>query len=94
MLIANFMLVEDFLKKNPEAQKPMERWVGIAEAASWTDIMDMRRTLPTSDAIKGPNFTCFNIGGNKYRLITVVSYKRQEIVIRELLRHADYDKKY
>jgi len=45
-------------------------------------------------AIRGTNLTCFNIGGGNFRLLTVISYDRQEIAIHELLTHAQYDKKY
>jgi len=55
---------------------------------------DVRKTLPTADLIKGTGLTCFNVGGNSFRLIAVVSYDRQTIVVRELLTHAQYDKKY
>jgi mRNA interferase HigB len=34
----------------------------------------------------------FNIGGNDFRLITRVEYQRQEIYIRGVLTHAEYDK--
>ena len=45
-------------------------------------------------AEKGTPFTCFNIAGNTFRLIAIVSYGRCEIVIEEVLTHAEYDKKY
>ena len=72
----------------------MTRWVTLAESANWQSINDARKTFPTADAIRGSGLTCFNIGGNNYRLITVVSYRRQAIAIRELLTHAEYSKKY
>ena len=34
----------------------------------------------------------FNIGGNKYRLITRIEYERQEVYIRNVLTHAEYDR--
>lgn len=94
MLISDLAAIEQFLKKNPAARLPMMRWLDIAETADWRDIIAARKMLPTADAIKGTNLTCFNIGGHSFRLLTVVSYERQEILIRELLTHAQYDKKY
>jgi mRNA interferase HigB len=85
MVILGLVAIEDMLKKHAGARAPMARWVAIAESATWQNISDMRRTLPSADAIKGTELTCFNIGGNSYRLLTVVSYQRQQIVIRELL---------
>lgn len=54
----------------------------------------MRQTLPTADAIKGTNLTCFNIGGNSFRLLTLIYYTRQEIFVHELMTHAEYSRKY
>lgn len=38
------------------------------------------------------NFTVFNISGNRYRLIVLIDYTYQEIYIRQVLTHAEYDK--
>jgi mRNA interferase HigB len=34
----------------------------------------------------------FNIGGNKYRLITLVDYAYQKVFVRAILTHAEYDR--
>ena len=36
-------------------------------------------------------FTVFNIGGNKARLITIMRYEMQQVVIHQGLTHAEYD---
>lgn len=38
------------------------------------------------------NFTVFDIGGNKYRLITYIDYVKNKIFIRHVLTHAEYDR--
>ena len=35
----------------------------------------------------------FNVKGNKYRLIVRVDYPNQELYIKALLTHAEYDKR-
>ncbi|MGB7158395.1 MAG: type II toxin-antitoxin system HigB family toxin [Tepidisphaeraceae bacterium] len=94
MLITGLAAIEGFLKKNASARTPTIRWVELARAATWSDIVAVRETFASADAIKGTNLTCFNIGGNKFRLLTVISYERQQIVIHELMTHAQYDRKY
>jgi mRNA-degrading endonuclease HigB of HigAB toxin-antitoxin module len=37
-------------------------------------------------------YTVFNIGGNDFRLITEIFYGDQTVLIRDVLRHAEYDK--
>jgi mRNA interferase HigB len=34
----------------------------------------------------------FNIGGNKYRLITYINYQEKLVFIRDILTHTEYDK--
>lgn len=94
MVISGLAALEGSLRRNAAARAPMARWIEIVGQADWSDITDVRAVLPTADAIKGTNLTCFNIGGNNFRLLTVISYQRQEVVIEELLTHAQYSRKY
>ena len=50
----------------------------------------LRATLPTADKVQ--DFVVFNIGGNKYRLITVIHFNRRKVYIRYMLTHEDYDR--
>lgn len=34
----------------------------------------------------------FDIGGNKLRLIAIVQYRAQKVLIQHMLDHAEYDK--
>jgi len=72
----------------------MARWIVLTADAEWRSITEVRETFPTADAVKATELTCFNIGGNSYRLLTVISYRGQTVTIVELLTHAQYDKKY
>jgi mRNA-degrading endonuclease HigB of HigAB toxin-antitoxin module len=42
----------------------------------------------------GSETVALAFGGNNYRLLTIVSYQRREIVIHELITHAQYSRKY
>jgi len=42
-----------------------------------------------SAGIKG--FYVFDIGGNKYRLITAIHFNTQRLFIRHVLTHSQYD---
>ena len=94
MLILRLAAIEAFLKRHAAARGRIARWVEIVAGSEWQDIIEVRKTLPTADAVKGTAFTCFNIGGNNYRLLVRISYSRQQILIHELLTDAEYDKKY
>jgi mRNA interferase HigB len=52
--------------------------------------VDVREDFRHADAVGV--FTVFNIGGNKYRLVTVIKYRWQVIYVRHVLTHAEYSK--
>jgi mRNA interferase HigB len=35
--------------------------------------------------------TIFDIGGNKYRIVTLIDYTRQTVLITHVLDHKEYD---
>ena len=41
---------------------PLDAWYRIAKKAEWKNLMEVRRELPTADAVG--KFTVFNIKGN------------------------------
>jgi mRNA interferase HigB len=62
----------------------------LTSAAKWQNFVEVRQVFASADLVG--NFTVFNIGGNKYRLIAFIDYTYQKIFIRNVLTHADYDK--
>ena len=79
-----------FWTVHPEAERPLRRWFKIAEAAGWQSFAHVRAVYAKADQVG--RFTVFVIGGNKYRLITVVHYNRAKVYVREVLTHAEYDR--
>ncbi len=65
-------------------------WYFVAKRATRTSLQDAREDFRHADA--AGLFTVFTIGGNKYRLITVIKYRWQVIYIRYILTHAEYSK--
>jgi mRNA interferase HigB len=69
---------------------PLDAWYRLARKARWANLMEVRRTFPTADAIG--RYTVFNIKGNAYRLITEINYQTENIFLRHVLTHAEYSK--
>jgi len=62
---------------------------------SLTDIDDLRKVFPSADGVRvysGRTATVFNIGGNKYRLITAIHYNAQRVYVMRFLTHSEYSK--
>jgi mRNA interferase HigB len=80
----------DFWGQHPQAQTSLMLWYKLASMAESPNLVELREIFPSADPVA--NFTVFNIGGNKYRLIALVDYVRQKMFIRHILTHAEYDK--
>ncbi|MBN2064092.1 MAG: type II toxin-antitoxin system HigB family toxin [Sedimentisphaerales bacterium] len=74
MDIYNKKVIADFIKKHPQSQKPLLHWVEYTEMAIWHNFADVRDTFRSADLI-AKGLICFNIAGNKYRLIAEIDYQ-------------------
>lgn len=89
MRVINTENLVEFSKIHPDAEVSLDAWRQIAEQAEWRHIMDVKEVYPHADFVEG--YTVFNIGGNKYRLITKITYKVKTIYIKQVLTHTEYD---
>jgi mRNA interferase HigB len=82
-------------RRHADATSPLLAWTRVVEAADWRNLADVHQTYPHADAVKldsGTTVTIFNIGGNKYRLLTAISYPIRAVNVLAILTHAEYDK--
>jgi mRNA interferase HigB len=80
----------DFAALHPASEDPLQAWRRIVEASTFCGFAELRRTFNSVDRVG--DFYVFDIGGNKYRLITAIHFNRQVIFIRHVFTHAQYDK--
>ncbi len=79
-----------FWDKYPDSKTALIRWTRIIEKNQFGDFSQLKLTFPSADKVG--KLTVFNIGGNKYRLITAIHFNRQKIYVRHVLTHFEYDK--
>jgi len=53
--------------------------------------MPTQHQIDSKFANQVSGLTVFNIGGNKYRLITYIDYQAKKVFIRHILPHIEYD---
>jgi mRNA interferase HigB len=82
--------LKEFWVKYPDSKTSLITWYKIAKKANWENPDDIRKIYNSVDFVD--KFTIFDIGGNKYRLITFIDYKSRKIFIRHILSHKEYDK--
>ena len=82
--------LKEFAEAHSDASTGLATWIKAAESQRWHSIVDVHAVYPSADAVG--NLTVFNIGGNKYRLVTFIDYTYGKVFIRSIMTHADYDK--
>jgi len=83
-------LVDEFKEGYRQSANVMDRWVAIVRAAKWKSFVDVKKTFNTADYVAP--YVIFNIGGNKYRLLSVIDYKESVVIVRAVMRHKEYDR--
>ena len=89
-VIARRTLV-DFWTVHANAEQPLKAWFKFVKSADWDSPAAVKADYRNASFLAG-NRVCFNIAGNKYRLIVKVNYRRRVLFIRFIGTHAEYDK--
>lgn len=82
--------LREFWKTDKAAEKLLDNWYRTAKKAEWQNIVEVREKYPHADTVG--KCVVFNIGANKYRLITKIFFAEQTILLRFVLTHKKYDK--
>lgn len=79
-----------FADRYPDAAEPLDAWYRIVKAAAWQTPAEVKAQFGSA-SILSDDRVVFNIGGNKYRLVVSVRYRRGKCYIRHVLTHREYD---
>jgi len=71
-------------------------WFRLARQAEWRTFADVKalfgKTDIATDTASKRTATIFDVGGNKYRIVSLIDYLRQTVLITHVLTHKEYDK--
>ncbi|HEX5316097.1 MAG TPA: type II toxin-antitoxin system HigB family toxin [Candidatus Kapabacteria bacterium] len=81
--------LNEFAKEHPNALKSLDEWYRRVKQARWQNFAEIKATFRAADQVG--RFVVFDVGGNKFRLITVIRYQRHKVFIRACLTHKEYD---
>jgi len=90
MRIISKRRLQEFWRKYPFAEQPLLSWYETTKKANWESFLEVRETFRHADIYQ--DCVIFDIGGNKFRLITKIRYRVKKVFIRFVLTHSDYDK--
>ncbi len=85
-------VVTRFAKKYAASRKPLQRFLEIARAAEWPHFPAVKQTFPAADLGRKTGKVIFDIGGNKYRVIAIVNFDKQALLIEDVLTHEGYNR--
>jgi len=90
MHIISRKALKDFWEKHPDSEEALKAWFKIVNATRYVGYNALKATFASIDKV-GDKIV-FNIGGNKYRLITVIHFNIGRVYIRHVLTHEEYDR--
>ena len=89
-----------FAERHPNTQASLNHWVQLMREGNFKSFIDLRETFGRVSPVKvrpqrfnreSITLTVFNISGNDARLIAVVQYTKQVVIIDQVLTHDEYD---
>ena len=90
MHIISRKALRTFWEQHPESRAPLSRWFTAVRRTDFKSFADLRLVFPSADLVG--NWVVFNIGGNKFRLITSIHFNRGKVYVRHVLTHQAYDR--
>ena len=89
MHVISLKMLREFWEKHPSAEGPMRNWHTTVERTDFADFNDLRQTFRSVDYVKP--FSIFDVGGNNWRIITVIHFEVGKVFIRWVQTHDEYN---
>lgn len=84
-------ILRDFWVKHTDCEQQLKAWYQEVDTGTWKNLNELKTAYPNA-SILDDNRVCFNIKGNKYRIIVRLNFNHQMVWIRFIGTHAAYDK--
>ncbi len=91
MRIVSFKRIKEFSEKHNDAESPLNLWYYTVSSKEWNSLNDIKSDFNAVDYVGNHRFV-FNIKGNAYRLIAIISFNARKVYIRFIGTHSEYDK--
>ncbi len=91
MRIISLKTIKNYVEQHPESETAFQRWAEIVSKAHWKNFADVKKDFSTVDNVGNQHYV-FNIKGNDFRLIVVIQFTPQFVLIRLVVTHAEYYK--
>lgn len=89
-VIAKKSLIK-FYTEHADAKSALEDWYRKISDSEWNNFADIKRDINSIYSVGNQRFV-FNIKGNHYRVVALILFSVQQVYIRFVGTHAEYDK--
>jgi mRNA interferase HigB len=76
--------------RNAPAKTPLQDWHAQASAADWATPADVKAQFGDASILRAGRVV-FNIGGNRFPLVTKINYAYRVVYVRFVGTHEEYD---
>lgn len=83
-------ILDEFKQKHADTRPQIDSWEAEVKEAQWKTPQDLKNRHPKA-SILSKQRVVFNICGNKYRLLTIVTYKTGVVLVNKIGTHNEYD---
>ena len=91
MIVTGLEHVVSFKEEHPSTSRALDRTVRLLESNNFKAPHELKKVFGVNVDFVGSK-TVIDSGGNKARVILVMSYVNNVAVIEAVLNHSDYDK--
>ena len=91
MRIVTYKRIQEFSEKHADAENSLNFWYHTVTAKEWDNLNELRQDFNSVDYVGNYRFV-FNIKGNDYRLVAIISFYAKKVYIRFIGTHPEYDK--
>lgn len=90
MRIVTYKRIKEFIEKHAASENALSFWYHTVTVQKWNNLNDVKNTFNSVDYV-GNNRYVFNIKGNDYRLVAIISFNAKKVYIRFIGTHSEYD---
>ena len=91
--VISYKKIRDFLANHPEhsrSGRSLHAWYKHVSKATWENFSQVRASYSHADRVG--KFVVFNVGGNKFRIVTEINFDSSTMFVRHVLTHEEYDR--
>lgn len=90
MTVLGLSTLQAAQREHADWRAALSGWVRVMEASRFANLVELRQVRPDADPVGG--YVVFNIAHNKARLISVVDYTLDSLLVTSVLTHREYDR--